>query len=210
MTTPSLILIGGGGHALVVAEAAKLAGCHLVGFYDDNPRAACAQKMGLAHLGLLVDFNEVEGSAPAFIVALGDLRLRGAFLAELGERHATGAWSVFHPHASVSPSALIGSGVFVGPRAIVHTHAAVHAHAIINSGAIVEHECDIGENAHIAPGAALGGNVKVGRGALVGIGSRVLPGVRIGAASVVGAGAVVVKDVPEGVTVVGAPAAAKK
>jgi len=206
-STPNLILIGGGGHALVVAEAARLAGCHLAGFYDDNAQAPCAAKLGLEHFGPLVDFYEASSTNPAYIIALGDLRLRAAFLADLGERHATGAWSVIHPHASVAPSAVIGSGAFIGPRAVVHSFAVVHAHAVINTGAIVEHECIIGENAHIAPGAVLAGNVKVARQALVGIGSRVLPGIKVGIGSVVGAGAVVVQDVPEGDTVVGVPAA---
>ncbi len=205
MTGQSLILIGGGGHGLVVAEAARLAGAAVAGFYDDNAHAACAQRLGLERLGALVDFYDVEND-PAFIVALGDLRLRGAFLADLSARHGPGAWSVVHPHASVSPSAVVGSGVFVGARAVIHTLATVHAHAVINTGAIIEHECEIGENAHIAPGAALAGNVKVGRGALVGIGARVLPGISVGAGSTVGAGAVVVQDVPEGATVVGIPA----
>lgn len=201
-----LILVGGGGHALVVAEAARLAGHELLGFFDDNPQAALGHKLGVARLGGLVDFYKHAEGDSAFIVALGDLRLRTAFLADLSGKGLNRAATIVHPHASISPTAALAPGVFVGPRAVVHTLANVHAHAVINSGAIVEHECQIGENAHVAPGAALAGNVSVGRGSLVGIGSRVLPGIHIGAGATVGAGAVVVQDVPDGVTVVGVPA----
>lgn len=46
----------------------------------------------------------------------------------------------------------------------------------------------------------------VGTGAMLGIGTVVKPGVRIGAGAVVGAGSVVIRDVPDGVIVIGAPA----
>ena len=206
MPVKELILIGGGGHALVVAEAAGLAGHGIAGFFDDNPRAVVAQKLGLRHMGSLDDFYRRPPGEAWFVVALGDLRLRGAFLADLGARPDAHATTVIHPDATVSATARIGPGGYVGPRAIVHSFASVRAHAIVNSGAIVEHECEVGENVHVAPGAVLGGNVNVGRGSLVGIGARVLPGITIGAGSVVGAGAVVVQDVADGVTVVGVPA----
>lgn len=210
----SVVLIGGGGHAIVVAEAARLAEHPIAGFLDDHPAAPLAAILiDLPHpfaapscLGPL-QAVEVIGDRN-WIVALGDLRARRAAI-----KCATGpggcggkATSVIHPTAIVSPSAVIGPGTFIGPGAIIHARARVGAHSIINSGAIVEHDCVLDENVHIAPGAVMAGGVKVGRDTLVGLGSRVLPQVRIGHLSVVGAGAVVVGDVADGVTVVGVPA----
>ena len=57
-----------------------------------------------------------------------------------------------------------------------------------------------------APGVALAGDVTIGTGALVGIGAAVTPGRRVGAWSTVGAGATVVADVADGTVVVGTPA----
>lgn len=209
-----LVILGGGGHALVVAEAALLADQPVPGFLDDNPAAPLGAILidlphpfaAPAHLGPLADFGPLAGRH--WIVGLGDLRHRRAVLgmAAKMKAHDAGARSVIHPRAWVSPSALVGPGVYIGPGAIVHSRARIGAHAIINTGAIVEHDCVIGENSHIAPGTALGGTVTVGSDTLVGIGSRVLPGARIGQGCVVGAGAVVLGGVADGGCVVGVPA----
>jgi sugar O-acyltransferase (sialic acid O-acetyltransferase NeuD family) len=194
-----VVIVGGGGHALVVAEA-LLPGAAVLGFYDDNPHAVLSRRLGLEHLGSL---RLVSGDlAPWYVLGLGDLGLRRHLIERLRGASSVG---VTHAGASVSASARLGRGVFVGPRAVVHTAAEVGDHAIINSGAIVEHECVIGENAHVAPGAVLGGNVRVGVDTLVGLGARVIPGVRIGDRCTIGAGAVVIRDVPDGAKVVGVP-----
>lgn len=210
-----LVLIGGGGHAIVVAEAARLSEHPIAGFLDDHPAAPLAAILiDLPHpfaapscLGPL-EAVELVGEQ-GWIVALGDLRARRAAIKRMtgGTGGAKGgAVSVVHPTAIVSPTALIGPGTFIGPGAIVHARARVGAHGVVNSGAIVEHDCVLEENVHIAPGAVLAGGVKVGRDTLVGLGSRVLPQVRIGQLAVVGAGSVVLGDVGDGVTVVGVPA----
>ncbi|HYD00384.1 MAG TPA: acetyltransferase [Phycisphaerales bacterium] len=210
-----LVLIGGGGHAIVVAEAARVASPPhpIVGFLDDHPAAPLgAILIDLPHphpapacLGPLDAVPMIGDNG--WVVALGDLRSRRASIKRMSLAGGRGrAVTVVHPTAIVSPSALIGPGTFIGPGAIVHARARVGPHCIINTGAIVEHDCVLDENAHIAPGAVLAGGVKVGHDSLVGLGSRVLPQVRIGHLSVVGAGAVVLGDVADGVTVVGVPA----
>jgi acetyltransferase-like isoleucine patch superfamily enzyme len=77
---------------------------------------------------------------------------------------------------------------------------------ILNTGCTVDHHNMIGDYAHIVPGAHLGGDVTVGEGAFVCIGASVAPQRKVGAWATVGAGAVVIRDVPDGVTVVGVPA----
>ncbi len=197
----SIVLIGGGGHALVVLEAALGEGLACAGFYDDSPRCVLARRSPHTRLGGLDALRTAPG--PAWILALGDLALRRRLIAALG---TPGALALAHPRAFVSPSATLAPGAFVGAEACVQAYASIGAHAIINTGAIVEHECEIGENAHVAPGAVLGGNVSIGADTLLGLGSAVLPGVRIGARCVIGAGATVVRNVPDGATVVGTPA----
>jgi sugar O-acyltransferase (sialic acid O-acetyltransferase NeuD family) len=206
----SFVLIGGGGHALVVAEAAALAGMPASGFLDDDPGAVLArggdsnEGGGLPWAVPLLALDRIA-RAGGFIIALGDLTARRELIAATAAMNEL-AVRIFHPTAIISPAAAVGPGVFVGPGAIVHTRAHIAQHAIINTGAIIEHECDIGENVHIAPGAVLGGRARVGTDTLVGLGSRVLPGVRIGRGCTIGAGAVVRRDVPDGKRVAGVPA----
>ena len=201
----ALVLIGGGGHAAVVLDAALQAGGRVDGFYDDRPDASIVR--AATHLGTIRDITADLPEHQRLILAIGDLRQRLTLLAEnvpheLSDRFAT----VVHPSAIVARSVEIEAGTFVGPGAIVNARARVSVDCIINSGAIVEHDCWVRANAHVAPGAVLGGGATVERHALVGIGSRILPGRSVGMWSVVGAGASVIEDVPERTVVAGVPA----
>lgn len=216
----SIILIGGGGHSLVVLEAAIESQRAVRGFFDDNADAVAWSRAKLTRLGGLDQALQrlALDSDAHYMIAVGGLDLRRRVLDSLvapvapagasSRQSPRAAAAVVHPRAWVSPTAILGVGVYVGPGAIVHAHARIADHAIINSGAIIEHECDIGVNAHVAPGAVLGGNVRVGPDTLVGIGARILPGITIGTHARVGAGAAVIRDVPDHATVVGVPARA--
>lgn len=193
-----LVLIGGGGHAMVVGEAAIAQGYDLLGFYDDDPKAGVS--ILAKHLGTFHEFEKL-GDAPR-IIGVGDVKHRRELIDRVGGPFAT----VVHPSAIVSPSAELGAGVFVGPLAVVHARARVGAHAILNTSSVVEHDCALGTNIHVAPTAALGGNVRVGPDTLIGIGAKALPGARVGARCVVGAGSVVLRAVGDDLTVVGVPA----
>jgi len=194
-----LRLIGGGGHSLVVAEAAQLAGFQLQGFFDDNPasplRALCT------HLGPIEDAFHTPCNI-ATIVAAGDLNLRASIQRQYRGPLAT----VVHPSAVISPSAVITEGSYVAAGAIVNAGTMVGTHAIINTRAVVEHDCRLGKNVHLGPGAILGGGVRVGQCTLVGIHASVKPNITIGAYCVIGVGAVVVHDVAHYATAVGVPA----
>lgn len=201
-TVLPLVLLGGGGHAIVVAEAAIAASLPIRGFLDDDPAAHLSTEFGdvAPRLGGLDEAHSLR-ELPQ-IIAVGDVVLRESLI----RRIENPAPPVIHPSAIVSPSALLGRGVFVGPNAVVHARARIGDHVIINTGAIVEHDCAIGINTHVAPAVAMGGGARIGPHTLLGIGSRIVPGAWVGARAIVGAGAVVVESVGEGMTVIGVPA----
>jgi len=194
-----LVLIGGGGHALVTLDAARASGWIVRGFLDDEPNATLGSHA--RHLGPLTSIAGLVRTC-AFIVAVGDLGVRRALIDALEAPVAT----VVHPSTWIAPSASIGDGALIGAGAVVQGRAVIGRHAIINTGAVVEHDCEIGPNAHVAPRAALGGTVRTGPDTLVGIGSCVKPGVIIGARATIGAGSVVVSDIGDGATAMGNPA----
>lgn len=199
-----LVLIGGGGHALVVAESARRAGLDVCGFVDDAADAplGCGP-CSLERLGPITALR--ERAAVRWHLAIGSVQIRRALLETLWSERAS---AIVDASAVVADSAEVGAGAFVSARAVVQSRAHVGPHCIVNTAAVIEHECVLAENVHVAPGAVLGGRVRVGRDTLIGLGARVLPGVRIGERCVIGAGSVVIGDVPEGARVVGVPARA--
>lgn len=189
----ALVLVGGGGHAKVVADAARAGGVALAGFVDDDPQARVP---GLEWLGGLDRVRE------PWILCIGDVATRMRVLAALRGR----AVSVVHPSAIVSASAAIGAGVFVGPGAVLNADAVVGDHAIVNSAAVVEHDARVGVGTHVAPRAVLCGNVRVGAACLIGAGAVLLPNMEVGDHATVGAGAVIMGAVSARTRVVGVPA----
>lgn len=199
-----IVLVGGGGHSLVVAEAARRAGLNVSGFVDDRADAVLGHGSGsIARLGPV-------GALPglrltAWHLAIGDVRTRRVLLDSI---HSGRAVEIVDPTGVAAGSAQVGAGTFIAMQAVVQSRAELGPHCIVNTGAIIEHECLLAANVHVAPGAVLGGRVQVGADTLIGLGARVLPGVKIGRQCVIGAGAVVISDVPDGGRVAGVPARA--
>jgi len=98
----------------------------------------------------------------------------------------------------IHPAARIGSGVFLD-----------HA-----TGLVVGETAVVEDNVSILHGVTLGGtgkeerdrHPKIRHGVLIGAGAKILGNIEVGACSKIAAGSVVLKTVPEGVTVAGVPA----
>jgi sugar O-acyltransferase (sialic acid O-acetyltransferase NeuD family) len=203
MNDRRLVLMGGGGHAAVVADAARAAGWDVLGFVDEAPGIDAE---GLTRLGDVDALDRIltTHDATAVHAAIGGADRRRDWLdhaARLADPVA-----IVHPASIVAATARLEDGVFVGPGAVVNARARIGRGAIVNSAAVIEHDCVIGAFAHVAPAAVLGGDVSVGADALVGIGAVVRPGVTVGAEAIVGAGAVAVSDIAAGACVAGVPA----
>ncbi|MCC6683070.1 MAG: acetyltransferase [Phycisphaeraceae bacterium] len=194
-----LVILGAGGHGHVVADSVDPTQFHLLGFVDSHPD----QVTDAAHPLLGQDHPTLTSAQ--FIAAVGDNAIRRRLFEQWLKRGATPA-TIVHRSAAISSKAELGKGVFVGPQVVVNTRALVADNVILNSGCVIEHDCRIAAHCHVAPGAVLAGGVSVGEQTLIGLGAGVLPGLSIGSRCIIGAGAVVVRDVHDGVTVIGIPA----
>ena len=206
---PSIIVIGAGGHAVVVADALLAAGETVLGFTDADPRRHGQRRCGLPVLG--DDDVVLAGHTKDTIrLANGIGGVRGTALRQrVQQRLQAQGWQftgVRHPSAVVSPFARVGDGVQLLAASVVQAGAEIGAGCIVNTAAVVEHDCRLGEQVHVAPRALLCGGVTVGARSHIGAGAVVRQGLRLGDDTVVGAGAVVVKDFLGGGTLVGVPA----
>ena len=194
MTMASLLILGCGGHGVVVSEAASslYSDVQFLDDSSDNPisKAFVSDKMtSISHA----------------IVAIGDptIRLR------LTQKLLSFGYKVpiiIHPTAWVSPSAQLAPGTVVMAHAVVQTRTRIGMAAIVNTSSSVDHDSVLGPGVHVSPGSHIAGNVTVGRNSWVGIGSSIIQGVNIGADVFIAAGAVVISDIPDGVLAKGVPA----
>lgn len=211
----SLIVIGAGGHAAVVADALLSAGAHVLGFTDVDARRHGQTLCGLPILG---NDSVLDLHAPAALCLIngigstGEAGNQGARKAVQRRLEAKG-WRfapVRHPSAVVSRFALLSADAQLLATSVVQAGARVGEGCIVNTGAIVEHGTQLGEFVHVACGAVLCGNVHVGAHSHVGAGAVIRQGVRLGDDTVVGAGAVVVGSFEGGRTLIGVPASARR
>lgn len=223
VTPRPLVIVGGGEHARVVADAARsrTGQWRVIGYTDAAGSAAGDGEVGdgevrddtLEHLGDDRRFAATlsataPGERPALVLGFGG--------APAGRTRAVSAYgadatwaAVVHETAWVSPSATIGRGAVVLAGAVVNAGARIGDHAIVNSRAVVEHDVTVGLGSHIGPGAVIGGGTTVGRETVVGLGAAIRDHIAIGDRVVVGMGAVVVADVSDDTTVLGIPARAR-
>lgn len=198
--TPSLLIIGAGGHGRVVAEAALAMGAFSPLRATDSDPSKWHGEL-LPGVPLLPE-QQAQAQGGAMHVAIGLASARERVVLKTPLPLAT----VVHPRACVSPFAQVGEGSFIGAQAVVAALGSVGRCTIINHGAVVDHDAEVGDFTHIAPLVALSGRARIGRRVLVGSGSQVLPGVSVCDDVVIGAGSVVRTDIDQPGVYAGVPA----
>ena len=203
MFDKSYSIIGYSGHGLVVAEAAKLSGLNLLHYSDLELKKK--NPYNLSYLGNEGnhDFKHWKKNMN-FILGIGDNATRNSCGKRVLSKNCT-LINVTHPSAIISKNTKLGIGNFFSGRCIINPMSTIGDFCIINTSSIVEHDCIIKDAVHIAPGAILLGNVIIGEGSFIGANSVIKEGVKIGKNVVVGAGSVILKDVEDGITIVGNP-----
>ena len=191
------VLIGAGGHGMVIAEILEAMGEGIFCFTDDHPLLTA--QLGYTVIQNLEALDDTESKQ--FIISIGNNAIRK----KISEAHALHYGRAIHPSAQLSSRASVGEGTVVMAGVCVNSSTTIGKHCILNTQCSIDHECVLEDFVHVSPGAALAGNIKVGAGTHIGIGASVIPGITIGKWCTIGAGAVVLNDVPDYSTVVGVP-----
>lgn len=200
-----LVIVGAGGHAAVVAEAAQLDGIWDDICFVDDKYPDIDEIIGRPVVGDLSAVQKLSVDGASFIVAIGNNETRLKVHEKIA-RNGGHLVSVIHPSAAVSHSAILQPGTAVMAQAAINARTSIGIACIVNTGATLDHDCRLESGVHISPGANLAGGVTVGERAWIGLGASVINNVSIGSAAVVGACAAVLTDVPANRTVVGIPA----
>lgn len=116
----------------------------------------------------------------------------------------------------IRENTVIGDNVRIGTNTVIDGFVEIGNNVNIQSSVYIPPGCRVEDDVFIGPRACLTNDryppsrrlegVIVRRGAVIGANATLVSGVIIGENAVIGAGAVVVRDVPDGVVVVGVPA----
>lgn len=200
-----LIMIGNGGHALVLTEMLLTQGREIIGFttplVEEN-------QFGISYLGsddVILQYKPEDVELVLGIGMLGPSSLREKIFQQL-KQYGYSFSTVIHPSAIIAPSVQLGEGVQLMAGTIIQTGASIADNTIVNTGALIDHDCQIGAHVHIAPGTKISGAVQIGNSTHIGTGTTIIQGVKIGRSCLVGAGSVVVKNIKSNSKAYGVPA----
>jgi UDP-perosamine 4-acetyltransferase len=186
-----VFIIGGGGHARVIASMLSVE----PQFVD--PDRASEDRV----LGELV----ADHAGAAFYIGIGanaGRRRVAEKLRALGARLPP----CVAPNAFVARDAHVADGAVICLGSQIGSRARIGFACIVNTLSSVDHDCVLGDYTQVTAGVTFGGWVVVGSNGFLGVKSAVIPKCTIGDDVVVMAGALVTRDVPDRVMVGGSPA----
>lgn len=202
-----VIIVGGGGHAKVVADVLQLQGYSVLGYTDIDSEKGCLPST-IPYLGT---DQAIFGHQPASILlanGLGSVRST-AGRRQLYECFANAGYqfvNLIHPSAVVASDVLLGEGVQIMAGTVIQPGTRIGNNVIVNTKASLDHDCSISDHVHVAPGVTISGGVCVGMNTHIGTSATIIQGISIGNNCLVSAGAVVISDVKDGMAAVGVPA----
>lgn len=196
---PPIILIGGGGHAAVLADI--LLGQHrdilaVISPTETDGRSIFA---GIERLNSDDKIKQFDPSQVRLVNGIG-MMPRSKLKQQINEAYSALGYifeTVIATDAIVSCYATLQQGVQIFAGSIVQSGSVIGAHSIINTGVVIEHDCRIGTYNHIAPRAVLCGQVATGTGVYVGAGATVIQSLSLAKDTIVAAGATVVNSLTE-------------
>ncbi len=201
----NLIIIGASGFGREVAWLVERINkvqptWNIQGFVDDNESIIGSTINGY---DVLCSINDVVKYKDAFFVcAIGSSKIRKQIIDRLdGFKFAT----LVDPSVELSSLVEIGEGSVICAHSILTVNIKLGKHNIVNLDCTIGHDVVFGDFVTLYPSVNASGNTTYGDCVELGTGSQIIQGKNIGAGTIVGAGSVIVKDLPEECTAVGAP-----
>lgn len=199
----SLVIVGGGGHASVLADILREQKKNILAVICPGELSNSSVFEGIPHLHDDDEIRQFHPNSVELVNGIGgvaDLSLRKS----IGSKYSSLGYSfarVISSDAFVAKGVQCSSGVQVLRKAIVQVGAIIGENTIVNTNSLIEHDCLVGRDNHIAPRSTLCGAVRTGESVFVGANAVIIQGIKIAAYSVVGAGAVVTKSIDQASTV---------
>lgn len=197
MGKKKIIIVGGGGHAKVIAGTLlRMPEYEIIGFLDDSTERVSL--LGKPKLGKIFPIPQyLESNILVLGIGhVGKTSFRNRLIAEYEEANYVFE-TIVAPSSVITHGVTLGKGVFISDMVTLQPEVVIGDYAIISNSVCVNHECAIGRNTHICPGVMISGNVTVGNNVLLGTGSALIHGITVGNDCIVPAGCTVIKNLKD-------------
>ncbi len=176
----------------------------LIGFYDDNMKAE-SNIDGYPILGKINDLNSIDFDLN-IAIAIGDPQIKKEIVNKINNEKIYFP-NLIHPKACFGDVEFnsLGKGCIITNGVIMTTNIKIGNFVTINLGCTIGHDVIIGNYSSFMPFVNISGEVQMKELVYVGTSATIINQIKIGQKSTIGAGAVIIRDVPDGATVVGNP-----
>lgn len=213
MTLPFLYVIGTGGFAKELAQAATAinqrqqrwrAIAYIAQSGQPTPQLPFGEVAGTDQL--LTNLTEEAHVA----IGVGEPLVRAKIAARLSAHSWLHFPNLIHPKAEVDEAAVrLGYGNFFASGSVLTCDIEIGNHNLFNLNTTVGHDSRIGSCNVVNPGANISGQVTIGDCCLIGTGAQLLPHVTLVNEVILGAGAVAIRPITEPGVYTGVPARKK-
>ena len=203
-----VIILGVGAQAKYIVETFKLLNVEVIGLLDtsSNGKGSVRKIDNIKVIGGLELLDKFKKDKAVRLIVANSSNKEKENLVKRMNKFNFKFTNAIHPSAVIATTARIEKNVIINAGAVIQPFAKIGSGVMVHAGVIVEHDCNIEDYVNLGPGATLAGWVHVKEGSYVYTNASVIPRIVIGKKSIVGAGSVVLRDVPDGLTVAGNPA----
>lgn len=200
---PKIILIGGGGHCKSVIDVIEQEAKYKIAGIIDTKELLGSEVLGYKVIGCDDDLANLRAEFAYAIVTIGHiksnvLRVKLFHLLKQLDFHMP---TIISPLAYVSKHAFVDEGSIIMHHALVNAAAKVGKNCIINTKALIEHDAIIEEHCHISTGAIVNGGTVVKPNTFFGSNAMARENIEIGSNVTIGGGMIVMKNIPNYMTV---------
>jgi len=174
-----------------------------IGFFDDNEILNKKVINDFPVIGKIKDINNIREEL-GIILAIGNTKLKKEIINKINNPNIFFP-TIIHPDVILGERNVIEYGNIITAGVILTTNIKIGKFNIINLACTIGHDVIIKDFCSFMPSVNISGEVIINNGVYIGTNATIINQKKIGKWATIGAGAVIIKDVPDGVTVVGNP-----
>lgn len=205
-----LVIVGARGFGREVYAAVKCSKAYkdgevsITGFLDSKSNAFEGLNGSFPPILCSPEEYEIQPD-DIFFIAMGDPMWRKHY-AELMKAKGAHFYTFISDSAFVSENAIVGEGSYIGRWCAVSDNVTLGEHVIMHPFTIIGHDAIIKNYGTLLTNVFIGGCAEVGECSQMSPKSMIIPHKRIGNNVMVGAASVVMRNVKDGLSVLGNPA----